>query len=119
MDSSKKDRPERRTAHVARELSRDNILIAALGETRFPDEGQLTEVKASYTFFWSGRSSDECCESGVDAFCDDEETSIKIRYRTDGRLFNLWRLQAKTKVEEEVRNFLFTDDCALNAATET
>ncbi|KAJ1154030.1 hypothetical protein NDU88_006787 [Pleurodeles waltl] len=26
------------------------------------------------------------------AFCDDEETSIKIRYRTDSRLFNLWRL---------------------------
>ncbi|KAJ1208472.1 hypothetical protein NDU88_003858 [Pleurodeles waltl] len=53
------------------------------------------------------------------AFCDDEETSIKIRYGTDGRLFNLWRLQAKTKVEEDsVCDFQFTDDCALNAATE-
>ncbi|KAJ1109670.1 hypothetical protein NDU88_007030 [Pleurodeles waltl] len=43
------------------------------------------------------------------AFCDDEETSIKTRYRTCGRLFNLRRLQAKTKVK---------DDCPLNAATE-
>ncbi|KAJ1201477.1 hypothetical protein NDU88_005286 [Pleurodeles waltl] len=33
------------------------------------------------------------------AFCDDKETSIKIRYRTDGRLFNLQRFQAKIKVE--------------------
>ncbi|XP_043932166.1 uncharacterized protein LOC122805990 [Protopterus annectens] len=55
----------------------------------------------------------------ADGFCNDEETSIKIRYRTDGRLFNLWRLQAKTKVEEDfLCNFLFADDCALNAATE-
>ncbi|KAJ1090062.1 hypothetical protein NDU88_003202 [Pleurodeles waltl] len=54
-----------------------------------------------------------------DAFCDDEETSINIRYRTDGRLFNLRRLQAKIKVEEDsVSDFLFADDCALNGATE-
>ncbi|KAJ1154962.1 hypothetical protein NDU88_007701 [Pleurodeles waltl] len=53
-----------------------------------------------------------------DAFCDDEETSIKIRCRTDGRLFNLRRLQAKTKAEEDsVHNFLFADDCPVNAAT--
>ncbi|KAJ1178652.1 hypothetical protein NDU88_003894 [Pleurodeles waltl] len=36
-----------------------------------------------------------------DAFCSDEETSIKSRYKTDGRLSNLHRLQAKTKVEED------------------
>ncbi|KAJ1127816.1 hypothetical protein NDU88_006209 [Pleurodeles waltl] len=54
-----------------------------------------------------------------DAFCGDEEISIKIRYRTDGRIFNLQRLQAKTKIEEDsVHNFLFVDDCVLNAATE-
>ncbi|KAJ1180796.1 hypothetical protein NDU88_006012 [Pleurodeles waltl] len=54
-----------------------------------------------------------------DAFCDDEETSIKIRYRTDNRLFSLRRLLAKSKVEEDsVCDFLFADDCTLNAATE-
>ncbi|KAJ1164377.1 hypothetical protein NDU88_004817 [Pleurodeles waltl] len=42
-----------------------NIQTAALSETRFADEGQLTEVKAGYTFFWSGRSSDERREAGV------------------------------------------------------
>ncbi|KAJ1200347.1 hypothetical protein NDU88_004171 [Pleurodeles waltl] len=55
----------------------------------------------------------------LDAVCDDEESSIKIRYRTDGRLFNLQRLQAKTKVgEDSACDFLFADDCALNTATE-
>ncbi|KAJ1115691.1 hypothetical protein NDU88_003913 [Pleurodeles waltl] len=36
-----------------------------------------------------------------DSFCDDEKNRIKIRYRTDGRLFNLWRLQDKTKTEKD------------------
>ncbi|KAJ1107302.1 hypothetical protein NDU88_004694 [Pleurodeles waltl] len=54
-----------------------------------------------------------------DAFCDDEETSIKIIYTSDGRLFNLQKLHAKTKVEEDsMHNFLFSDDCTLNVATE-
>ncbi|KAJ1179668.1 hypothetical protein NDU88_004902 [Pleurodeles waltl] len=40
----------------------------------------------------------------------DEIPSIKIRYRTDSRLFNLQRLQAEAKVEEDsVHDFLFTD----------
>ncbi|KAJ1150520.1 hypothetical protein NDU88_003311 [Pleurodeles waltl] len=54
-----------------------------------------------------------------DAFCCDEETRIQVRYGTDGRIFNLRRLPAKTKVEEDsVSDFLFADDCTLNAATE-
>jgi hypothetical protein len=53
-----------------------------------------------------------------DAFRDDDKTNIKIRYRYDGTLFNLRRLQSKSKVKEySVRDFLRADDCALNAAT--
>ena len=65
MDNPRADRPERRTALIARELDRYNIQIAALSETRLADEGQLTEVKAGYTFFWSGRSREERREAGV------------------------------------------------------
>ena len=50
---------------------------------------------------------------------NEEENAIQIRYRTDGSLFNLRRLQAKTKVKEtSVSDFLFADDAALNAASE-
>ena len=50
---------------------------------------------------------------------NEEENSIQIKYRTDGSVFNLRRLQAKTKVKEtSVSEFLFADDAALNAASE-
>ena len=53
-----------------------------------------------------------------DAFKDDDN-DIRVRFRTDGKVFNLRRLQAKTKVKEDsVRDFLFADDRALNAAME-
>ena len=65
MDREEANRPMRRTALVAKELERYRIDIAALSETRFAEEGQLKEVGSGYTFFWSGRSSDERRESGV------------------------------------------------------
>ena len=47
------------------------------------------------------------------------DTGIYIRFRTDGKLFNLRRLQAKSKVFEAlVRELLFADDCALAAHTQ-
>ena len=47
------------------------------------------------------------------------DLGIGLRYRVDGGLFNLRRLQAVRKVKETVlRDFLFADDCALNASTE-
>nr|VZI34599.1 unnamed protein product [Spirometra erinaceieuropaei] len=54
QDNPRSNRPERRTALVARELARYKVDIAALSETRFSEQGQLEEVGAGYTFFWSG-----------------------------------------------------------------
>ena len=65
LDNTKADRPERRTALVAKELARYKVDIAALSETRLADKGQLTEHGSGYTFFWSGRSSAERREAGV------------------------------------------------------
>ena len=53
-----------------------------------------------------------------DAFWDSNH-GIQISYRTDGNLFNLHRLQAFIKVKETVlRDFLVTDECALNPGSE-
>ena len=59
MDSAGSNRPQRRTALVGRELGRYGIQIAALSETRLADVGEIKEVGAGYTFFWSGRKSEE------------------------------------------------------------
>ncbi len=54
----------------------------------------------------------------IDAFSDSDE-GIGIRFRSDGSLFTLRRLQAKTKVSADtINDFLFADDCAFNAASE-
>nr|VZI33763.1 unnamed protein product [Spirometra erinaceieuropaei] len=59
------NRPERRTALVARELARYNADIAALSETRFSERGQLEEVGAGYTLYWSGRPGPVRRDAGV------------------------------------------------------
>ena len=49
----------------------------------------------------------------------DGDNGIPIRYRFDGKLFNLGRLQAKSKVQTEMLDaFLFADDMAKGAPTE-
>ena len=65
LDRAGTDRPERRTALIASELERYRIQIAALSETRFAEEGQLTEQSSGYTFFWIGRGQSERREAGV------------------------------------------------------
>ncbi|VDL87456.1 unnamed protein product [Schistocephalus solidus] len=64
LDNRRSNRPERRTAQVARELVRYKVDIAALSEVRFSEQGQLDEVGASYTFFWNGRPKTERRDAG-------------------------------------------------------
>ncbi|BHF74305.1 hypothetical protein SprV_0501739000 [Sparganum proliferum] len=42
-----------------------NVDIAALSETRFSEQGQLEEVGAGYTFFWSGQPRAERRDASV------------------------------------------------------
>ncbi|VDL94364.1 unnamed protein product [Schistocephalus solidus] len=65
LDNPRCKRPERRTALVAREMARYKVEIAALSETRFSEQGQLEEVGAGYTLFWSGRPKAERRDAGV------------------------------------------------------
>ena len=54
----------------------------------------------------------------TDAF-QEGDNGIPIRYRFDGKLFNLRRLQAKCKVRIALLDeFLFADDMAKGAPTE-
>ena len=59
------DRPARRTALIAQELSRYNVDIAALSETRLADEGSVSENSGGYTFFWKGYRPEERRIHGV------------------------------------------------------
>lgn len=65
MDNKNSDRPERRTALIGKELQRYNVDIAAISETRLPDEGQRTELGSGYTFFWKGKPLEQRRLHGV------------------------------------------------------
>nr|XP_014353239.1 PREDICTED: LOW QUALITY PROTEIN: uncharacterized protein LOC106706591 [Latimeria chalumnae] len=65
MDGDSTDRPECRTALIARELNRYKIDIAALSETHLAKVGQLKETGAGFTFFWSGQPKEEHREASV------------------------------------------------------
>ncbi|VDM05807.1 unnamed protein product [Schistocephalus solidus] len=64
-DNPRSNRSERRMVLVARELACYKVDIAALSETRFSEQGQLEELGAGYTFFWSGWSNAERRNAGV------------------------------------------------------
>ncbi|XP_022799771.1 craniofacial development protein 2-like [Stylophora pistillata] len=53
----------RKTAIINKELTRLNIDVACLQETRLADSGSLRE--SDYTFFWQGLSQDERRQHGV------------------------------------------------------
>ncbi|KAK3874527.1 hypothetical protein Pcinc_020545 [Petrolisthes cinctipes] len=57
--------PERRTALVCKELARFNIDVAALSETRLPEEGNIRETGTGYTIFWKGKAPEEPRIHGV------------------------------------------------------
>ena len=63
LDRDGANRPERRTVIVAMELSKYNIDIAALCETRFSESGSLDDLE--YSFFWSGKPEGERMDAGV------------------------------------------------------
>ena len=63
IDRAGSKRPEHQTALVAKELSRYDIDIAAIGATLLPLHDSIAEN--GYTFFWSGREVAERCEAGV------------------------------------------------------
>ena len=65
LDKNDSNRPERRSALIAHELSRLDVDIAALGEVRLPEEGSLQEHGAGYTLFWSGKPATERRLAGV------------------------------------------------------
>ena len=45
----------------------------------------------------------------------DCDTGVNIKYRFDGKLFNLWRLQVKSKVQTDLLDeLLYADDLAEN-----
>ena len=65
LDRTDSNRPERRSALIAHELSRLDVDIAALSEVRFSEEGSLQEQGAGYTLFWSGKPAAERRLAGV------------------------------------------------------
>ncbi|XP_066263302.1 uncharacterized protein [Branchiostoma lanceolatum] len=52
------NRPERRTALIARLLGQYQIDLAALSETRFAGETQLEEIGGGYSFYCIGKPQD-------------------------------------------------------------
>ena len=64
MDNPNSDRPERRTAIIARELHRFNFDVVALSEIRRAGESQLKDEQGQYTF-WKELDPDQSKIHGV------------------------------------------------------
>ena len=57
MDYDGADRPEWRSARIASDLARYKVQIVELSDTWLAEEGQLTDIGKSYTYFWIGAAS--------------------------------------------------------------
>nr|VZI29945.1 unnamed protein product [Spirometra erinaceieuropaei] len=132
QDNPRSNRPERRTALVARELARYKVDIAALSETRFSEQGQLEEVGAGYTFFWSGRPRAERRDAGV-AFAirtdivrrlpcfpqgiNDRIMSLRLPLRRGGKFATIISAYAPPKTSSDAVRDKFYEDLHTLLAT--
>ena len=96
----------------------DGMLARVLNDDEFSDPFPVTNGVKQGCVLASTLFSMMFSAMLTDAF-QDGDNGISIRYRFDGTLFNLRRLQAKSKVQTEVVDeFLFADDMAKGAPTE-
>ncbi|VDM01489.1 unnamed protein product [Schistocephalus solidus] len=65
LDNPTSNRPERRTALVAREVARYKVDLPNFSETPFSEQCQVEEVNAGCTLFWTGCPKAERCDAGV------------------------------------------------------
>ncbi|PFX34407.1 Craniofacial development protein 2 [Stylophora pistillata] len=124
------NRPERRTAFVARELKR----FVALSETRRAEDSQLREQQGNYTFFWKGKEQDQRRIHGVGFSIRNylltklTEQPVRINERLMTLRIGLKRNQNATVIsayaptldaEEEVKEAFYADLDELISATPT
>ncbi|XP_068238629.1 uncharacterized protein [Palaemon carinicauda] len=65
QDLTNTNRLEQRTALICKELAPFNVDVAALSETRLPEEGNIREAGTGYTIFWKGKALEEPRIHGV------------------------------------------------------